>query len=158
MEFEMNIGASTAIDLLGDYADRTEDMKPAMQSIRDLLVEGHARNFESRGSFLGEPWPALAPSTLERKARQGLPAQPMVATGELRTALRGGRGRYTSATKTRARAGVNRRLFRARMSVAGAEGGRRGKQPVRSIIGTTRGQREQSTSIIQTFMDTGRAP
>lgn len=143
-------------EVLARLEERTGDMRPATRAVRSLIAEGLARNFESKGSFFGESWPPLAESTRERKARQGLPLEPMVATGLLSQALTGGRGKVARATRTTAAAGASKRIFWLRFSQKGSKGSRHGEQPPRSLIGTTTTQREAAVSIIHRYLETGR--
>jgi phage gpG-like protein len=154
VRFDYDIDPSGAVTVIEALADRSEDLKPAMQKIRDLMVEGHKKNFESRGSFLGASWAPLSAQTTERKARQGLPQDAMQSSGALLRALSGGRGRLTSATKTQAKAGV--RLFYARFHLAGASGSRRGELPARPVVGMNQSQVNEANRIIRRFLDTGR--
>lgn len=156
MKFDFVIDPSDTVMVVGGIADRAEDLRPAMRKVRDLMVEGHVKNFESQGSFLGQPWPNLSAQTVERKARQGLPLEPMVATGALLRALSGGTGRRTGATKTSARAGVSQ--FYARFHLAGASGARRGDLPPRPLVGMNAAQRAEVNSIIARYLETGVTP
>jgi len=151
------INFCSAIALIEGYAERSANMLPAMVTIRDLMMERHVQNFEGQGSLLGS-WPALKPSTIERKASQGLPPTPMVATGALGRALAGGKGKRTSATRTTARAGVsggeNRGdLFYVRMTQKGTKSG----QLARPVIGMTLAAREEYVTIVHTFLERGVA-
>lgn len=154
MKFDFEIDTAGTVAVLTGLADRAQDLKPAMRSIRDLMVEGHKKNFATQGSFLGQPWPALSAQTTERKARQGLPQNPMESSGSLLRALSGGRGRRTSATKTMARAGVAQ--YYARFHLAGASGGRKGDLPARPLVGMTSAQVARANSIIRIYLETGR--
>ena len=71
-------GTKEAADTLRQVGDRAADMKPAMQRVFDIMEEGIRKQFESKGAHLGTPWPELAKSTVERKARAGLSSEPLV--------------------------------------------------------------------------------
>lgn len=156
MIFEATIDTRGTVAMLEGIASRSGDLRPAFKSIRELLIAGHKKNFEQEGAMFGDPWPSLSQETLARKARQGLPSTPLVATGALQRALGGGRGKRTGVTRTLVRVGVAQ--FYSRFHQAGAPGGRRGRMPRRQVVGINRQQRDKALSIIQTYLEHGRAP
>lgn len=97
-------GADVAARHLQGLAKQGEDPRPAFQQIIDELRAGEAGWFATHGEG---GWPRLAESTLERKERQGLPRDPLVASRDLLRSLtvKRGRGAIRSATKTRMRFG-----------------------------------------------------
>lgn len=144
-------GLPEANSMLLDAAARGEDMRPAMAKIKLLFIAGHKENFESRGAFFGEPWPANSPETLERKGRDGGSlSSVMVDEGALEEALSGGTGRRTRVSRGSVSVGVS--LIEALFSQGGAAGVRRGVQPKRVVLGITMTQREESVAILTDFL------
>jgi phage gpG-like protein len=43
--------------------------------------------FETQGAAIGEKWKRLSPATVSRKARQGMPDTPLIATGNMRASF-----------------------------------------------------------------------
>ena len=144
------LGASAA--MLRDAAARGEDMRPAMQRLKALFIEGHRENFESEGSLFGERWPADSPETLARKAREGVPSlqSAMVDEGDLREALSGGKGGRARVSRGSVSVGVS--LISALFSQGGAGGPRKGEQPARRVVGISDPQHEESLSILTSFL------
>jgi hypothetical protein len=134
-------------------ATRTLDLRIPFREVVGILQEGNERNFASSGGFFGREWAPLADSTLERKARDGLPARPLVATGALMRAIQGGAGKTSRAGKTSASAGVGRRVFWGRFAMSGAKGAnRRGEQPPRTIVGATEIQRREAIGTVNSYL------
>lgn len=69
------------------FADRAQDLSPAMREILDAVRASNARQFDSQGSYGGQPWPANMTSTKESKARLGLDSRVLHATLALRGSL-----------------------------------------------------------------------
>lgn len=141
--------AATKLNLLGAKA---ENATPAFIAIRALLLAGHARQFQTKGDFLGTPWAPLAPSTLERKAREGQSPEVLNATGALAEALGGGAGKVGTAGKSFARAGVSGKLFQGRFAQAGASGNRYGEEPARPIVGIGLAEGTEAVDILERFI------
>lgn len=136
-------GLRDASGLLQDAAARGEDMRPAMLRIKELLIQGHKQQFSSKGSFLGTPWPANAPGTLARKAREGQGSEPMVATGALRESLAGGKGKRSRVSRSSVSVGTS--LF---YSVFHINPKRKGV-PARPSVGISEGQRRAALTIME---------
>lgn len=145
------VNTSAPRELLEGIAYRSRDMRPATRYIRTLLIAQNKANFASEGSVLGEPWPALAESTLETKRKRGQPLDPMIATGTAERALGGGRGKRTSATRTMARVGVGSALFYLRFH--NGVGGSR--LPTRRVIGVSEATGRESTDAMQRYLEHG---
>ena len=64
-----------------------QDFEPVLEEWEETLQSGEKENFASQGGFFGDPWAALAPSTLRNKAQQGFPATSLVRTGRLQDAI-----------------------------------------------------------------------
>jgi hypothetical protein len=135
---------------------RMRDPRPAMRQVRDNLIDSHSRNFTDQGRTLADPWPALSPETIARKRREGLSAQPLVASGKLGMALLGGPGKRATASKTTISVGVQKRLFYARFHMAGAGGNRRGTQPPRRVIGINAVEELRAKSVLSEYIESGR--
>lgn len=157
MEFEVRGNRQAAIRFRV-MADKALDAKPVMAVIRELIIRGHREQFDTHGGFLGDEWPPLADATIARKQREGLPEEPLVATGALGTALAGGAGKSTTVTRAMVRVGLNKRtLWYAIFAASGAsEQGRRGSEPPRPITGMNVDEGEEAISMIQKFV-TGEA-
>jgi len=151
MSLEME-GLGATNQMLLDAAARGEDMRPGMERVKVLFIEGHKENFASRGGFLGHPWAPDSPETLLRKAREGVPSlmDVMVASGDLQEALSGGKGSRTRVSRGSVRVGVKQ--ISALFSQGGASGARRGEQPARPVVGINEAERRESLSILTDFL------
>ena len=113
MRFDLDIkGDRAAIKVIDQLGDRAVNLRPVLTDIGDIIEEGIARNFEAGGGEFGEPWPALATSTLERKARQGLSPEVLRAMGDLEASLTGGEGAVKRVAKFQVRVGTKRYVAR----------------------------------------------
>lgn len=77
-------GARKAAVDLAELGERGSDIRRVSEKVRTIYRKSNERRFASRG--LGS-WPALADSTLERKARGGYPSQTLVRSGDLERSL-----------------------------------------------------------------------
>lgn len=138
--------------MLQDAAARGEDMRPAMARIKVLFTEGHKENFDTKGGFLDTPWAPLSTETEARKAREGIPAlnDILVGSGDLQEALSGGKDSRTRVSRGSVSVGVS--PFYAIFAQGGAKGSRRGVEPKRPVLGITRGEQEESISILTDFL------
>jgi hypothetical protein len=66
---------------------RATNAAPAMIGVIAGLYNIAERQFESQGGYGGTPWPPLADTTVERKAREGLDPRILHATLDLRESL-----------------------------------------------------------------------
>lgn len=81
LNVEVTITGGEKLDMLGKL-----DWNLIWNAVGARLIRKVWDIFDSKGSLLGMPWPPLAPSTVERKARQGLSPEILVGeTGNLRT-------------------------------------------------------------------------
>jgi hypothetical protein len=71
---------SRVMDVLSDFA-------PVLLELGEVMGEAQRENFASEGAAFGEPWAALAPSTVREKARLGFPSRPLVRTGLLESSI-----------------------------------------------------------------------
>ncbi|HEY6731895.1 MAG TPA: phage virion morphogenesis protein [Solirubrobacterales bacterium] len=149
-------GLDASSEMLRDAAARGEDMRPAMGRIKLLLVEGHERQFESKGDYFGTPWPADSPATITRKAREGVPSlsDTLVSRGDLQAALSGGPGSRSRVSRGSVSVGVS--TFTAIFTQGGASGSRRGDQPARPIVGVAAPEQEASRRILLSYLVNGR--
>lgn len=60
-----------------------EDMDPLWERISDIMVEETETLWATEGDTAVPPWPGLAPSTVRRKMKHGLPLDPMVESWAL---------------------------------------------------------------------------
>lgn len=151
MSLEME-GLGAANQMLLDAAARGEDMRPAMERVKVLFIEGHKENFATKGAFLGETWPENSPETLARKGREGIPSlnAVMVGEGNLQQALAGGKGSRTRVSRGSVSVGVS--LFEALFAQGGASGNRRGEEPARPVLGINDAERDESLAILTDFL------
>lgn len=70
-------------------AGRTDDLRPVMNGVADLLRDSTREQFDSQGASGSGGWKPLAASTVERKARAGLDPRILHATLALRESLTG---------------------------------------------------------------------
>lgn len=155
-------GLGSTNQMLLDAAARGEDMRPAMQRIKVLLIEGHKEQFASKGAFLGTPWPENSSETLARKAREGVPSLGgiMVNSGDLEQSLSGGKGSRNRVTRGSVSVGTS--LFYAIFAIGGASGkgahsrasrgARRGSEPARPPIGINEAERQESLGILTDYL------
>jgi hypothetical protein len=139
-------GLRDASDTLLDAAARGENMRPAFLKIRELLVEGHKKQFSTKGSFLGTPWEMNAPGTLARKARLGQGSEPMVATGDLRDSLAGGKGKRSRVSRSSVSVGTS--LFYSVFHIRP----RRQGVPARPPVGISEGQRKAALLTMENYI------
>ena len=141
--FEADVYANTAMARarLAGLAGRATDLRPAMTVVRDLIIAGHKENWESQGAALGTPWPANAPGTLARKSS----TRPLEATGALKTAIYGGRGRATRVMKTGVRVGV--RLMYARYNLGSSR-----YRPARPMVGISRSTEAAAFKVLEKYL------
>jgi hypothetical protein len=138
-------GAKDAARRIEEIGERAEDMRPAMRLIKVILEEGHARQFATKGSFLGTPWPENSPETVARKARSGAPslASQMVESGDLQESLSGGKGGRSRVSKGGVSVGTS--LFYALFHLNPQRDG----MPARPVVGVNREQEETALSLIE---------
>lgn len=144
--FEMSIsGVDAAVGELHDLVVRAEDMSPAMQQVKALLLAGHRKQFQSKGAYLGTPWEKDAPATVAKKARHGLASlsSTMVFSGDLQQAAEGGPGSRSRATRSMASAGVD--IFYARFHI----NPRRDEVPARPMVGIHPRDEEFALRIVE---------
>ena len=68
------------------------DFKPAFRRMVPFMQEGLEDNIKSRGSLIGENWPALSQKTLERKNRSSSNKAALVLSGELLRTIKSQKG------------------------------------------------------------------
>ncbi len=88
------LDASEAQVKFAILAGRFEDYRPVLKgSVLKTLRRAEDLHFSTEGDIFGDPWPPLAPSTLEAKERLGFGNRPiLVRTGALRSSLTSSRG------------------------------------------------------------------
>ena len=150
MKLEAEVtGELKVAEELMEMAKRARDPRPAMRKARDIMITANRKQFETSGAYLGDPWPEDSEETLKRKRRKGQDTRPNRATGAMETALSGGRGRSTSATKTGARAGT--KIFYARFAQVGTK-----NQPQRQVVGLHSRDRRKVLMVLDKFVRTGQ--
>lgn len=161
-EFEFN-GLRESAEMLKEMGSRAESMRPAMLQIKQLLIEGNTRQWQTKGAYMGTPWPEDSPETAARKRRSGAPsslASTLVESGDLQASLEGGAGSFSRVGKGNVRVGTH--LFYAIFHIKGASGrgaksagnsaGRKGSVPARLPLGITEEDRATSLSIIERYL------
>ena len=132
-------GAGKAAYDLKQLGVRGSDIRRVADKVRRIYLRSNQRRFQTSGS--GQ-WPALKPSTVERKARQGLDPRPLRATGDL----------YRSLTSTRAAEQEDVReptelRFGTRVPYAGFHDQGKGRMH-RELIELTASEREQVSKAL----------
>lgn len=142
-QFVVNPAQSTA--MLRLMAVRAGNMRPVFTVVRDMMLRDQRRNFDSRGGVFGDRWAALSPLT------RG--SEPLVDTGRLAAAARGGKGKVTRISKSTVRVGINSDIFYARFHQAGAPAGsRKGTLPQRDVVGINDQTSAKSITLIQRYL------
>jgi hypothetical protein len=141
MPFEAAVYADTraARARLVGMGAKAQDMRPAMGVVRDLIKRGHEENWESGGGSFGL-WQANAPGTVARKGS----SKPLEASGALRAAIFGGRGRYSRVTKSSAIVGV--RLFYARFHLGTP------RLPKRPMVGISPQTNAKAFAVLERYL------
>lgn len=82
-------GFSELAQRFRDMRARAGDLSPAWEEFLNWWGDTNVEHFASRGRRWRTPWKPLAPSTVASKRREGLLAEPMVASTRLRGELTG---------------------------------------------------------------------
>jgi Phage virion morphogenesis family len=122
--------AQRMIEGLGRRAARP---KRFLTGASQVLRTGFRKQLAADGSYYGGGWQPLAAATLERKTRQGYPAEIMMQTGSLESRIRSAEARIRPEGLS---IGVTDRI--AAFHQAGT-----GSMPRRQLIGATRREVEQ---------------
>lgn len=64
-----------------------EDLDPLWDRFADIMVEETAELWATEGDTAVPPWAPLAPSTVAKKMRMGVPLEPMIESGDLLESL-----------------------------------------------------------------------
>jgi len=138
-------GVDAAVGELRDLVFRAEDMSPAMRQVKALLLEGHRKQFQTKGAYLGTPWAPDAEATVRKKARHGVASlsSTMVFSGDLQQAAEGGAGSRSRATRSMASAGLS--IFYARFHINPKRAG----MPARPMIGIHPRDEEFALRIVE---------
>lgn len=134
------------IDALGDRALET---RPLLVAVGKVIQDGIAKQWETGGAYLGgegSPWPDIAKSTAERKAREGLSATLHGETGKLQDSLTGGQGSVIRITKLQVRVGT--RDPKAYFHQGGTSRG----IPARKLVGIAPADRPKIFSLLRKHM------
>jgi hypothetical protein len=89
VRFDIEIHDRAAIERVDGMRDRAQNFRPVLRQVGEIIEDGVAKNFATRGGYYGDPWPKLAAATIARKARQGLDPGILRATGKLEAAVAG---------------------------------------------------------------------
>lgn len=137
-------GAKAVADDLRGIGERAEDLRPAMRLIKVLIEEGHAKQFATKGAFLGDAWPENSPETLRRKLRSGIPSlsSQMVESGDLQESLTGGKGGRSRVGKGSVSVGTA--LFYAVFHLNPKRKG----IPARPVVGVNEAQKRAALELI----------
>ena len=137
-------GARKAAVDLSELGERGSDIRRVSEKVRSIYRKSNERRFASNG--MGS-WPALAPATVERKARAGAIAPPMVRTGDLERSL----------TSARASDQIDRRdktefRFGTTLSYAGYHDSGSGGMKRRELVELTASERNQVSKLISAYV------
>lgn len=137
-------GARKAAVDLAELGERGSDIRRVSEKVRSIYRRSNARRFASSG--LGS-WPALADSTVERKAREGSSGPPMVRSGDLMRAL----------TSPRAADQVDRRdrtefRFGTTLPYAVYHDSGTGGEKKRELVELTANERAQVSRLISAYV------
>jgi phage gpG-like protein len=143
-------GDRAAVRRIDELATAAGNPKPVLVAAGEIIRKGLERQFETEGRHLGDPWPALAAETLERKSRQSQSPDLMVATGALKASLSGGSGSVMRVAKWQVRVGT--KDFVARFKQGGAKGARRGVEPARKLVGIAARDRAEIFTLLRRHM------
>lgn len=145
------IGEEKVLANIKEMRARARDARPATRRVKDILITANRKQFETQGSYSGDPWAPLAPSTLERKTREGIDLRPLHGkTGALETSLTGGRGKRTSATKSGARAGS--KVWYGVFARSGTKSG----EPARKLVGLSHADQTKIGRVVLDYVAHGR--
>jgi hypothetical protein len=123
-------GGPAAQERSREMGDRAMTPLPALKLSAEIIKRGLERNFETRGQYLGRPWPALAAGTLEQRAEAGSGSDPLVVTSALKASLTGGKGSVEKYTPFSVRVGTSD--WKARLHQ-----GQSDRMPMRKLVGIT---------------------
>ena len=137
-------GVPKAVHDLHTVGQRAGDVRPLVDSVRRVYLRSNERNFGKLG------WPALAESTAERKARQGLDSRAEVASGALYRSLTAERAKGQTKRKKKSEFRFGSRLFYA----AWQQGTK--TQPARDMIHLSPTDLAQIDAIIERWITQGR--
>lgn len=142
---EIFANTTPAKAMFAGVAAKAGDVRPAMQTIKGLITLGHREIWETRGASIGRIWPNNAPGTLARKTREGEPPRPLEASGALKTAIYGGKGRYSRVSKSSVRVGV--RLHYARYQLGDSS-----RLPRRQMVGISRATERAAMAVLRRYL------
>ncbi len=137
--------------------DALENFAPLLEELGDIMSEAQQENFASQGTAFGQPWAALAPSTLGEKARRGFSSEPMVRTGALRDAagqfiaVDGGEGGGAVETGFDLNA-VPYAQYHQPSALGGSNSGE-GRLPTRILVSFSPQEKEQMLQAVQDYLD-----
>lgn len=153
------IGEDKVLLNLAEMQERALDARPATRKVRELFVASDKKNFESEGAYIGKSWAPLAEATLARKKREGIDPRPLHGkTGDLGTAVGGGRGKRTGATKATARAGVGVWYSVFTRGSKGSVDSHNTGEPARMIVGLKTSEYDDVLTIVADWVVKGIAP
>lgn len=152
MRLDLDVkGDKAAVAKIDELSDRAGNIRPVLTKAGQIIKDGIAAQVAGGGSHLGgkgSPWPKLAQETLTRKAREGLSAKTLDATGHLIASLGGGSGHVFKVATTQVRVGT--KDFKARFHQGGREG--RGTEPARKLVGIAKADRSSIFRLIRKHM------
>jgi hypothetical protein len=142
-------GARKAAVDLAELGERGSDIRRVSEKVRAIYRKSNERRFASMG--LGS-WPALAASTVERKAQGGYDARAMRRSGDLERSL----------TSPRASDQIDRRdktefRFGTTLNYGGYHDTGTGGEKKRELVELTASEREQVSRLISDYIAKDRA-
>jgi hypothetical protein len=145
-------GQTKAANDLLDVGQRARQMAPLDSQVRRIFFAAERGRFEGQGVR----WPALADTTVERKAAEGLDSRILRATGALYASLtRPGEASVDTPIKDLGfRYGTS--LWYGRFADKGTPKASGDHEPKRKLLGFTRGQRVEINQLIAGFIAQGK--
>lgn len=128
------------------FGQRAVDARESLEDVATIMREATERQFESQGAYASGGWPALAASTVRRKANEGLDPRILHATGLLRESLtrKFGRGHIERVTSNALHFGT-----RVPYAIYHQSSRPRTKIPYRPPVGLTEGDKRRIVRTLQ---------
>jgi len=143
-------GSEEARFMLMRFADRGENMQPALEAIQRDFFDMEQHQFTSQGAFRSGGWAELADSTVAYKERNDLDPRILYATHRLVQSLTGESGEnYAQFT----REGV---ALGSTVPYAGFHQTGTTRMPRRPLLELTDADVQRWAKIVQTWLVTGR--
>lgn len=100
-------GLKEARAALQRMRERAQDLSPAWEELITWWATTNVEQFASRGRRWRTPWPALRPTTVAQKRREGFLSDPLVRSTRIRTGMTGRPMEFEHITHNRLEAGTD---------------------------------------------------